>query len=121
VVLQAQPSSFVQNYYNFLLQISTSVSQQINTITINSIQYGSATVNFIVSTTNAPGSSGANTQQTNLQNTIGTNNTVGGMRVASSSLVLNGAPSDNSSSNNQTVLIIAIVVPIASLSTFLFI
>ena len=119
VVLQVQPSSFVQNYYSFLFNISNAVSQQINTITINSIQYGSATVNLVVSTTNAPGSSAASTQQTNLQNAIAANKTVGGMQVVSSSLILNGAPS--SSSSNQSVLIIAIVVPIASLSTFLFI
>lgn len=90
---------------------------------MTSIQYGSATVNLVVSTPNSYGSSGANTQQTNLQNLITNNNTVGGMTVTSSNLVVNGAPNNNNSSsdNSNTVLIIAIVVPIASLSTYHFI
>lgn len=120
VVLSTTPSNFVSNYYNFLTQISSAVGQQINTITVTNIQYGSATVNFVVSTTNAFGSSAAQTQQTNLQNAITNNQTVGGMQVSSSNLVLNGAPSSSDSSSNTT-LIIAIVVPIAALSTFLFI
>ena len=53
VVFATNPTSFVQNYYNLLANISTTVGQQINTIAVISIQYGSATVNFIVSTTNA--------------------------------------------------------------------
>lgn len=123
VVLSTTPSNFVQNYYNFLVQISNAVGQQINTITVSSIQYGSATVNFAVSTTNAFGSPAAQTQQTNLQNAIASNQTIAGMQVSSSTMVLNGAPTpdNNNSNNSNTTLIIAIVVPIASLSTFLFI
>jgi hypothetical protein len=121
VVLDATPATFVQNYYNFLSQISSAVGQSINTITVTSIQYGSATVNLIVSTPNAYGSSAASSQQANLQNAIASNKTIGGMSVKSSDLALNGAPSGSSSSNNNTVLIVAIVVPIASLSTSLFI
>jgi hypothetical protein len=120
VILSTTPSNFVQNYYNFLTQISSTVNQQVNTITISSIQYGSATVNFVVSTPNAYGSAAANTQQTNLQNLIASNQTIANMQVSQSNLVLNGAPSSDGSSSNTT-LIIAIVIPIAALSNLLVI
>ena len=121
VVLNTDPTTFVQNYYYFLTNVSNSVGQQVNTITVTNIQYGSATVNFVVSTANTAGSSGASTQQSNLQNILNSQ-TIGGMTVTKSTLVVNGAPStDTSSSNSNTILIIAIVVPIAALSTYCFI
>ena len=124
VVFATNPTSFVQNYYNLLANISTTVGQQINTIAVISIQYGSATVNFIVSTTNAQGSSAAATQQTNLQNLFVNNQSVAGMQVSTSTVVVNGgASTDNgsSSSSTNTTLIIAIVVPIVALSIYLVI
>jgi|LakMenE01Jun11ns_1017448.scaffolds.fasta_scaffold9914078_2 hypothetical protein len=123
IVFDTNPSNFVQNYYNLLVQTSSSVSQSINTIFVNSIVYGSATINFTVSTPNAYGTSAATSQQTNLNNFL-KSSTISGMPVLKANLVLNGAPSNNNSdesSNSNTILIIAIVVPIAALSTFLFI
>lgn len=118
VVLNADPTTFVQNYYSFLSNISSSIGQAVNTITVTSIVYGSATVSFTVSTSNAFGSNGASTLQTNLQNTI-SGQSIGGLPVTKSTLTVNGAPSDNSSSStSNTTLIIAIVVPIVSISTF---
>ena len=123
VVLNTDPTTFVTNYYNFLTNISTSIGQAINTITISSIVYGSATVTFTVSTSNAAGSNGATTLQTNLQNTISAQS-IAGLPVTKSTLTVNGGPSDNSSDNSSssnTTLIIAIVVPIVSISTSLLI
>lgn len=121
VVLNTDPTTFVQNYYSFLSNISSSIGQAINTITVSSIVYGSATVSFTVSTSNSYGSNGATTLQTNLQNTI-SGQSIAGLPVTKSTLTVNGAPSDNGgSSTSNTTLIIAIVIPIASLSTFPFI
>ena len=44
------------NYYNFLLQTANSVNQNIGSILVNSIVYGSATVGLSVTTTAAQGS-----------------------------------------------------------------
>jgi hypothetical protein len=118
VVFNVNPSTFVSNYYNFLTNIANSVSQQVNTITVNSIVYGSATVNFAVSTPYAFGSSEAQSQQNNLHNLI-TSQNIAGMTVTTSNLILNGAPPSNSNtSTSNTVLIVAIVIPIAALGIF---
>jgi len=118
IVFDTNAATFVQNYYNLLVEASNSVSQAVNTIFVNSIVYGSATINFTVSTSNAYGTSAASTQQTNLNNFLQSKNILG-MPVLTGNLVLNGAPSDNSDSNSNTILIIAIVVPIAALSNFI--
>lgn len=117
VVFSTNPTNFVQNYYNLLANISATVGQQINTIAVISIQYGSATVSFIVSTPNAEGSSAAATQQTNLQNLFVNNQTVAGLPVSTSTVVVNGGTSSSSSSSSSTntTLILAIVIPIAAL------
>lgn len=123
-MFDTNPGSFVQNYYNLLVQSSNSVSQSVSTIFVSSIIYGSANISFSISTPNAYGSSAATTQQTNLNNFL-KSGTIAGMTVLKANLVLNGAPSDNnsdsSSSTSNTTLIIAIVVPIAALSNSLFI
>jgi hypothetical protein len=120
IVFNVDPSTFVSNYYNFLTNVANSVNQLVNTITINNIVYGSATVNFAVSTPYAFGSVEAQNQQTSLQNLI-TSQNIAGMTVTTSNLILNGAPSNNNNGNtgtSNTVLIVAIVVPIASLGIF---
>jgi hypothetical protein len=117
VVFNTNPTNFVQNYYNLLANISATVSQQINTIAVMSIQYGSATVNFIVSTSNAEGSSAANTQQANLQNLFTANQVVAGLPVSTSTVVVNGGTSSSSESSTNTTLILAIVIPIVAVST----
>ena len=123
IMFDTNPGSFVQNYYNLLVQSSNSVSQTVSTIFVNSIIYGSANISFSISTPNAYGSSAATTQQINLNNFL-KSSTIAGMTVLKANLVLNGAPSNNnsdSSSTSNTTLIIAIVVPIAALSSSLFI
>jgi hypothetical protein len=121
IVFNVDPSTFVSNYYNFLTNIANSVNQLVNTITINNIIYGSATVNFAVSTPYAFGSVEAQNQQKSLQSLL-TSQNIAGMTVTTSNLILNGAPSNNNdngnTSNSNTVLIVGIVVPIASLSIF---
>lgn len=119
------PSDFVNNYYNLLATIANKIGQNINTISVSSIVYGSATVNFVVSTTNAAGSTGANNQLSGLQSLLMTNTTVAGMTVTTSTVVTNSPPNDNSNSDsgsssglsNTTIIIIAVVVPIGSIST----
>lgn len=121
IVFDTNAGGFVQNYYNLLVQTSNSVGQTVNTIFVNSIVYGSATVNFVISTPNAYASSAAGTQQTNL-NSFLQSKTIAGMSVLKANYVLNGAPSDTSeSSTSNTILIIVIVVPIAALSNCLVI
>jgi hypothetical protein len=125
IMFDTNPSTFVQNYYTLLVQSSQAVSQNVNSIFVYSIVYGSANISFSISTPNAYGSTAATTQQTNLNNFL-KSSTIAGMPVLKANLVLNGAPSNNnnsdsSSSTSNTTLIIAIVVPIAALSNSLFI
>lgn len=124
VLTPSTNSAFAGQFYSFLTSVAQAAGQSISTIAVTSLVYGSVTVNAQISTTNAPGSAAANTQQTNINNAI-TSPTLGGMTVKSSTLTLIGVPTptptpdDNSSGlSDNTILIIAIVVPIGSISTY---
>lgn len=80
VQFDVNPSTFLSNYYNFLLQIANSVNQNIGSIIVNSITYGSAAVDLSVTTTAAQGSSTASSQQSNLTNAV-TSTTLANMPV----------------------------------------
>jgi hypothetical protein len=123
VLTPSTNSAFAGQFYSFLTSIAQAAGQSISTIIINSLVYGSVTVNAQISTTNAPGSTAANSQQTSINSAI-TSPTLGGMTVKSSTLTQNGVPTptptptpDDSGLSANTILIIAIVVPIGSIST----
>ena len=100
-----------------LANISSTVGQQINSITVVDIQYGSVAIDLLISTKNTQSSPGANTQFINLQNLLIQNEYVATMQISSSTVVINGAQEQS----NSTVLIIAIVVPTVVASNFLLI
>jgi hypothetical protein len=70
ITFDVNPSTFLNNYYNFLLQLSSSINQNIGSIIVNSIMYGSASVDLSVTTTATQGSDTASAQQTNLTNIV---------------------------------------------------
>lgn len=85
IKFNVNPSTFLNNYYNFLLQTANSVNQNINSILVNSIVYGSATVDLSVTTTAAQGSSAASTQQSSLT-TLASSQSIASMPVLTGSV-----------------------------------
>jgi len=87
----SQNSQFANNYYNFLTSISNSINVPLSSLSVTNIIYGSVTINLGVSTTAAPGSSTASTQQQNLNNLVH-QSSIAGMTVGSGALTVNGNP-----------------------------
>jgi hypothetical protein len=124
VMLGATASTFNQNYQPFLQTIATNMNVAVNQITMLSITYGSVNVTFQVTTTATPGSSASISQQQSLQSTLGQNGNIAGMPITSSSIITNGGSNDNNNSSGlsqTTIIILATVIPIGTLRTFLFI
>lgn len=86
VQFSVTPSVFLNNYYNFLLQLSASINQNIGTVLVNSIVYGSATASLSVTTTATQGSSTAATQQQNLTTFTTQGTTIANMAILTSSV-----------------------------------
>jgi len=131
IVLGATATVFYQNYLTFLQKIANSISQNINTLTIQSISSGSTSVSFLVSTNAAYNSIQAQQQQTNIQNTV--SYSIAGMSVNSWSVVVNYKstpssptnPSSPTTTNNDSSpsigLILAIAIPVGVGSILLYI
>ena len=59
-------TSFIDNYYSFLLAVANAAGVNYNSITVLSISYGSVTVQMLVGSSAAPGSAAAAAQQQGL-------------------------------------------------------
>lgn len=114
--------SFQQNYYSFLMAFANAVNQPLSTVTMTNITFGSVTVYLVISSFAQSGSALASTQQSNLQNMLN-QGIISNITVFKSSLVANGASSDdgNSGLSKTDIIIIAVVVPVGFLSNFLHI
>jgi hypothetical protein len=139
--------AFVNNYYNFLLQLANSINTTISNIAISNINYAvpktstlrrvltfskvqsvAATASGMISTPATSLSTQADTQYSALS-TLMSSGTIGGMQVSVYSLSTNGGSvNDNkdnnsdgsgssSSSSSSSVIIIATVIPICLVRT----
>ena len=111
-VFNVNASNFVSNFYSLLRTVSDTVNQDINTIAVLSIVYGSAAVQMDVSTPTAD-----NSAQTQNISSLFSSGNVGSMQLSSSSVTTTGTNSTSNSnsddsSSDDTTLIVAIVVPI---------
>ena len=121
VTFDVNPSTFLNNYYGYLMQLSSSVNQNIGSIIINSITYGSAAVDSSVTTTAAQGSTTATTQQSNLTNFV-QKTTVAGMSVLTSSVTTATTSGGDTTvvvvEDNTTTIILAVVIPVCVVRTY---
>ena len=123
-VLDTTPVIFNQKYISFLSIVSNYMGVSIYAVTVLSINYGSVTVTFQVSTTASPASSEAVAQQNALTNALSSNNIIANMRISSSSITTNGGSNDidnNDGLSQATIIILATVIPIATLCNNLLI
>jgi hypothetical protein len=113
---------FQANYLSYLNQLANAANTNIQNIIIFSITsntIGSVTVNSIISTNNlTANSTEASTINSNLKSLFASKKIV--MPISSYSITTNGGsiPSDNDSTSSHSILIVAIVVPVACLGTF---
>lgn len=121
MVLNTEPGVFNSQYLAFLTSVASSVSTSINNIAVLSIVNGSVTVTMLITSTNAPSSNGAITEQDNLNN-FKTGGTIAGMSITSNSVTTNGGTNSNSDSDSglsqTTIIILATVIPIGTLCNF---
>ena len=109
----------------FISSIASAANVSPSQVIIISIIYGSIIVNAIISTTNAPGSSAAISQQNGLQNALNSGN-VGGLAVSTSTVSTNGGSNKNDDDDKggiskTTVIILAVVIPVGTLCNCLLI
>lgn len=117
------PANFNDQLSSFLQSIANSAGVSINAITILSINYGSITIDFVVSTSAEPGSTAAVNLQNSVTNTL-SSGSVGGLSVTSSSVSNSvGSSTNNGESglSRTTIIILATVIPIGTLCTFFII
>lgn len=115
-------SVFTSNYVNFLNQIASAAGVTVNNIVILSIVSGSVTVNMLVNSNSAPGSSGATDSLNNLNNLLKNGSSIANMGITSTTITTNGDTSDNSGGlSTTTIIILATVIPIGVLCTYQFI
>ena len=110
----------------FISSIASAANVSPSQVIIISIIYGSIIVNAIISTTNAPGSSAAISQQNGLQNALNSGNVVGGLAVSTSTVSTNGGSNKNDDDDKggiskTTVIILAVVIPVGTLCNCLLI
>ena len=117
-VLNADSSSFNQNYFAFLNAIANASQVPLSSVAVLSIIYGSVTV----STNNPPASPASIAQQNALLLLL--SEPVAGMPVQSSSVTTNGASNNNDDGNGSNnggglsktaIIIIAVFVPLIAL------
>jgi len=119
VVFSVTVAQFISQYSNFLNQVTNAMGSLVNNIAVLSIVYGSATVTLQASTNFAPGSSGAVTQQNNLNNLFGNSNGVAGMPVSTFSVNTNGGSNGGSGGiDSTTVTILAVCIPVGVVRKF---
>jgi hypothetical protein len=116
------PAVFNQNYLGFLNAAATAMQASVNVVTVLSIVYGSVTITMLISSTNAPGTSAAITQQQNLQAAL--SGTVAGMQVTATTITTNGGENGGGGGNNSnpntglsktSIIIIAVFAPIVTI------
>lgn len=127
-VLNADSSSFNQNYFAFLSAVASAAQEPLSAVTVLSVVYGSVTVTLLVSTGNAPASPAAIAQQNALKSAL--SGSIAGMQVQSSSVTTNGGSNGDDDSNDDdgssgglsktAIIIIAVFVPLIAIRTFLF-
>jgi len=115
------PSAFMNNYYNFLIQVAGSINQNVNSISVSSIVYGSANITMSVNTAATQGSSQANAQQQNLTS-LAKSSTIASMPVLTSSVSTATTNSNGGSTviveDNTTTIILAVVIPVCVVCKF---
>lgn len=122
---------FQSNYLTFLGQVSTAVGVKLSDLAVNSIVSGSVVVNLAITSYSNPGSAGAITSENNLNSLLQTGS-LGNMNLNSFSLATVGgdnnitnssSPSPSPSSEESglstgTILILAIVIPVGTISNY---
>ena len=115
---------FQNNYVSFINQIASAASVKAKDILVLSIVSGSVTVNMQVNAPGGQNSNAATTAQNNLNSLLSQGNTIANMGVTASSITTAGGSSsddDNSGLSTQTIIILAVVIPVGTLRTYLFI
>jgi hypothetical protein len=123
VVFNVDLKVFENNYLSFMNQVASAAGVTINEITVLSIVSGSVTINMAVTSPNPPGSQGAINAQNNLNNLIQSGSTASGMPITSSTLTTEGGSNDNGGSGLSTtdIILMAVLIPVGVLRTFIFI
>jgi hypothetical protein len=100
----------------FLNEMASAGSTTTNNVIINSISEGSVIVNSQIN------SNSASNQGSNLGNTLHNGGTIAGMTIQSVQIVTNGANNNgNSGLSQQTIIILAVVIPVGVVRTFVVI
>lgn len=120
VVLGVTMAQFQANYFSFLSQLATAAQTTIQNIVIISLSTGSVIVNMSISTPFGPTSSQAGTINSNLNTLLGSNN-IANMPVTSYNVVTNGGTLPSGGLSTTTIIILATVIPIGVLRTFVII
>ena len=119
-------AEFQSNYLGFLQQASAAAGVAIKNIVVVSITSGSVITNLQVTSFNAPGSSAAIQDQTNL-NTLLSRGNIANMPVSSFALSTEGGSNtippaeDDGGLSTTTIIILATVIPIGSICKDVFI
>lgn len=121
-VLNADASTFNQNYFAFLTAVASAAQVPLSAVAVLSVVYGSVTVTLLVSTSYAPASPAAVAQQSALKSAL--TGSIAGMPVQSASVSTNGGSngddSDDSGSgglSKTAIIIIAVFVPVIAIRT----
>jgi hypothetical protein len=121
VVFLVTLQEFQQNYLAFHDAIVQAVGAG-NSIVIYSITLGSVNVNLAASSPGGAGSAAAQQAQNNLQNAVASGQTFGNMTVSSSSVSnSNNSSDDDSGLSTLAIILLAVLIPVAVISTYSFI
>jgi hypothetical protein len=119
VTFSVSLAQFQTNYLGFLNQMAASAGVAVNNIIINSIVAGSVIVDMSVTSFASPGSSDAINNQNNMNNLLNSGN-INNMQVSTTSLsTVGGSNTVDSGLSQTTIIILAVVIPVGVLRTYL--
>lgn len=122
MLLDTTSSQFYQNYPAFISNLSSTVEGNAGFVIITGIIAGSVNVTGFLATMAKPQTQTSNTYYNNILNSLNSNTNFAGMKVLSSQVSTNGGNAQYISSDSKSwVIIVAVVVPLVSLSKVQFI